>query len=55
VVSCVSLACLVALGTIAARAGGASRLVGAARVAFWGVIALAMTALVGRIFGTAVG
>jgi VIT1/CCC1 family predicted Fe2+/Mn2+ transporter len=54
-VSAVSLMCLIALGAIAARAGGASIAVGAARVAFWGSVAMAATALVGRLFGTAVG
>src|SRR5215831_15415903 len=34
-VSAVSLLCLVVLGAVAARAGGASPLVGAARVGFW--------------------
>ena len=54
-VSTVSLLCLVALGGIAARAGGASMLRGAARVAFWGVLAMGATAGVGRLFGTTVG
>jgi VIT1/CCC1 family predicted Fe2+/Mn2+ transporter len=55
VVSVVSLVCLVALGAIAARAGGAPVLVGAARVAFWGALAMAVTAGVGKLFGTTVG
>ena len=55
VVSAVSLACLIALGAIAARTGGASPIVGAARVGFWGALAMALTAAVGRLFGTAVG
>jgi len=54
-ISVVSLLCLVALGAIAARAGGASALVGAARVGFWGALAMAATAGIGRLFGTAVG
>ena len=54
-VGIVSTVCLVALGAIAARAGGASPIVGAARVAFWGVLAMAITAGVGKLFGTAVG
>ncbi|MBW8867955.1 MAG: VIT family protein [Acidobacteria bacterium] len=53
VVSIVSLVCLIALGATAARAGGASILVGAARVGFWGVLAMAVTAGVGKLFGTA--
>ena len=55
VVSAVSLVCLVALGAIAGRTGGASPLVGAARVGFWGALAMALTAGVGHLFGTAVG
>jgi len=54
-VSGVSLVCLIALGAIAARAGGASTIAGASRVAFWGAAAMAVTALVGRLFGTTVG
>ncbi len=54
-VSVVSLICLVALGATAARIGGAPILVGAARVAIWGVLALAATAAVGRLFGATVG
>jgi len=55
VVSVTSLVCLIALGAIAARTGGAPVLIGAARVVFWGALAMALTAGVGRIFGTAVG
>jgi VIT1/CCC1 family predicted Fe2+/Mn2+ transporter len=55
VVSMVSLLCLVALGAIAARAGGASMVRGAARVALWGLLAMAATAGVGELFGTTVG
>ncbi|HET8796575.1 MAG TPA: VIT family protein [Thermoanaerobaculia bacterium] len=54
VVSGVSLVCLAALGGLAARAGGASGWIGAARVAFWGAAAMALTAGVGRLFGTTV-
>jgi len=55
VVSLVSLLCLGALGAIAARAGGARAAVGSARVAFWGALAMAVTAGVGKLFGTAAG
>ena len=55
VVSAISLVCLIALGAVAARTGGASMIVGAARVGFWGALAMALTAGVGRAFGTAVG
>jgi vacuolar iron transporter family protein len=54
-VSVVSMICLIALGTIAAKAGGASAIVGAARVAFWGALAMAATAGVGKLFGTTIG
>jgi vacuolar iron transporter family protein len=54
-VSIVSTVCLIALGAIAARTGGASAFAGAARVAFWGLLAMAVTAAVGKLFGTAVG
>lgn len=47
-----SLACLAALGALAARAGGASMAVGAARVTFWGALAMAITYAVGALFGT---
>jgi VIT1/CCC1 family predicted Fe2+/Mn2+ transporter len=54
IVSTVSLACLAALGALAARAGGASMTVGAARVSFWGALAMGVTAGVGMLFGTAI-
>jgi VIT1/CCC1 family predicted Fe2+/Mn2+ transporter len=47
-----SLVCLATLGALAAKAGGASPLVGAARVTFWSVLAMVTTALVGSLFGT---
>jgi len=46
-----SLVFLAFLGALAARAGGASMLVGAIRVTFWGALAMTMTAAVGRLFG----
>ena len=55
IVSVVSLICLAALGAIAARAGGAPASVGAARVAFWGALAMAVTAAAGKLFGAAAG
>jgi vacuolar iron transporter family protein len=48
-----SVVCLTALGALAARAGGAPAHVGAARVVFWGVLAMAVTAAVGWLFGVA--
>ncbi|MGE5686601.1 MAG: VIT family protein [Gemmatimonadota bacterium] len=47
-----SLVCLGALGGLAARAGGARALVGAARVVFWGALAMGITAGIGALFGT---
>jgi VIT1/CCC1 family predicted Fe2+/Mn2+ transporter len=46
-----TLVLLLALGALAARLGGAKMLRGAVRVAFWGVIAMAATGLVGHLFG----
>jgi VIT1/CCC1 family predicted Fe2+/Mn2+ transporter len=54
VVAGVSLVCLAALGALAARAGGAPAGRGAGRVAFWGALAMAVTAAAGRLFGAAV-
>jgi len=51
VVTALSLALLAVLGALAARVGGASATVGAARVAFWGALAMAVTAGVGNLFG----
>ncbi len=50
-VSLSSLALLALLGAVAARVGGASPLLGAWRVAFWGALAMAVTAGVGVWFG----
>jgi VIT1/CCC1 family predicted Fe2+/Mn2+ transporter len=50
-VSVTSLVSLALMGALAARAGGAPAWLGAARVAFWGVVAMALTAGVGRLFG----
>ena len=49
-----SLLLLTMLGALAAQMGGAPKLRGAFRVAFWGAIAMGVTALVGRLFGTTV-
>jgi VIT1/CCC1 family predicted Fe2+/Mn2+ transporter len=54
VVSVTSLVFLAILGGLAARVGGARVSVGAARVTFWGALAMALTAGVGSLFGTAV-
>jgi VIT1/CCC1 family predicted Fe2+/Mn2+ transporter len=48
-----SLLFLALLGSLAARAGGASVITAAARVTFWGALAMALTAGVGALFGVA--
>jgi VIT1/CCC1 family predicted Fe2+/Mn2+ transporter len=53
-VSASSLVFLAVLGGIAARVGGASAVRAAVRVTFWGALAMALTALVGRMFGAVV-
>ena len=52
-VSVLSLLFLAALGGLAAFTGGASIIVGASRVTFWGALAMGLTAAVGSIFGVA--
>ena len=52
-VSGMSLAFLALLGAVAAHVGGAGMLTGAWRVTFWGALAMAITAGVGALFGTA--
>ena len=49
-----SLAFLALLGGLAARAGGAGVTIGAFRVTFWGALDMAVTAGIGRLFGTVV-
>jgi vacuolar iron transporter family protein len=49
-----SLVTLAILGATAAYAGGAPVTRGAIRVAFWGALAMGITAGVGKLFGTAV-
>jgi VIT1/CCC1 family predicted Fe2+/Mn2+ transporter len=47
-----ALVFLAALGAVAARAGGAPVGIAAARVTFWGALAMAATAGIGQLFGT---
>ena len=54
VVAGTSLMFLTALGAVSARTGGAPVLRASGRVAFWGALAMGLTAVVGRLFGTAV-
>ena len=51
-VSIATVLTLAVLGAIGAKVGGASLLRGAARVTFWGALALLTTAVIGRVFGT---
>jgi VIT1/CCC1 family predicted Fe2+/Mn2+ transporter len=53
-VSAASLGFLALLGAIGARAGGADVLRATARVTFWGALAMALTAGIGKLFGTVV-
>ena len=53
-VSGMSLVFLGALGALSARAGGAGELLAAARVTFWGALAMAATAGVGALFGATI-
>ena len=52
IVSAASLGFLALLGAIGAMAGGANVLRATARVTFWGAFAMALTAGIGRLFGT---
>ncbi|MDO8410814.1 MAG: VIT family protein [Phenylobacterium sp.] len=54
IVSGASLAFLALLGAIAARAGGAEPWKPTARVTFWGALAMAITAMIGSLFGAVV-
>lgn len=50
----VSIVLLALLGGLAARVGGAPILAGTLRITFWGALAMAVTAIVGRLFGAVV-
>ncbi len=52
--SVVAVLTLFILGVAAAHLGGAALMKGGMRVAFWGVVAIGLTALVGKFFGTVV-
>jgi len=53
-VSVASLLALALLGVLSARVGGAPAWVASGRIVFWGALAMALTALIGRWFGTVV-
>jgi VIT1/CCC1 family predicted Fe2+/Mn2+ transporter len=53
-VACVSILCLAVLGMLGAKAGGAPVMRSVVRVTFWGVLAMALTAGIGAMVGTAV-
>ncbi|HET8710192.1 MAG TPA: VIT1/CCC1 transporter family protein, partial [Spongiibacteraceae bacterium] len=50
-VSISSLVFLALLGALAVRTGGSSVITSAARVTFWGALAMALTTAVGTLFG----
>lgn len=54
VVSATSLGALALLGAVGAKTGGAGVLKATARVTFWGALAMALTAGIGKIVGTVV-
>ena len=54
VTSLATVVTLTALGSLAAYVGGATIWRGAVRVTFWGVLAMAITAGVGKLFGASV-
>jgi VIT1/CCC1 family predicted Fe2+/Mn2+ transporter len=54
VVFAASLGFLALLGAIGAKAGGASMLRATVRVTFWGALAMALTAGIGKLFGTVI-
>jgi VIT1/CCC1 family predicted Fe2+/Mn2+ transporter len=49
-----AISTLILLGAISAYIGGAPMIRAAARVAFWGILAMAFTAILGNLFGTPV-
>lgn len=54
-VAAASLLCLAALGAVGAGLGGASAWRGASRVVAWSILAMAVTAGIGHLFGAATG
>ena len=54
IVSTASLGFLALLGAIGAKTGGANILRATVRVTFWGALAMALTAGIGKLFGTVV-
>jgi len=54
IVTVASLVCLAGLGAVGARIGGANVWRAMTRVTFWGALAMALTAAIGHLSGTAV-
>lgn len=50
-----ALVFLVALGAVAAKAGGSSIVKAVVRIAFWGTLAMGITAYIGHVFGVNMG
>ena len=55
IIAAVSVFCLVVLGYLGARAGDAPIGRSILRVTFWGILAMAFTAGIGKVFGAALG
>ena len=53
-ISAASIVCLIVLGAVAARTGGASPWIGSLRVTFWGALAMAASAAIGKLFDVVV-
>lgn len=50
-----SIVCLMILGAVAAKTGGSKVGVAMLRICFWGTVAMAVTAIVGHVFGVTLG
>lgn len=55
IIATVSVICLIVLGYFGARAGDAPVVRSVLRVTFWGILAMAFTAVIGKLFGAVVG
>ncbi len=54
IVTAASLGFLALLGAVGARAGGANIWKATTRVTFWGALAMAATAVIGKLFGAVI-
>jgi len=53
-VASTALVLLAVLGAVGAQAGGAPKAIASMRVTFWGAVAMAVTALIGAVFGASI-